>query len=229
MRVEFIKETGKQFINHLVEVEKLAWLAEGENILASREKILVRLSDGHSNQSAVLAIANGKAAGSQYAFRFNWDNDIGGLGSWDGHTCFGWTNKAHNPKGNTGFLVGVGVVPEFRGIKVEHGLRWPGGYKISELLIALTLDNLFSVNNNGSGVTLVIANARIPFYHKKPDLTVEEYCYLRRGDGLPYDPVLRFHKRMGAEIIKPVKFSMEDDESLNAGCWVLYKNPFKGY
>ncbi len=211
-------------ISSLVEVERLAWSSPGENIEASQDKLLARVKSHHGNQSVVLATADGKAVGSQYAFRFNWDGDVDNLRSWDEYTAEGWTNKVHNPCGHTGFLVGVGVVPDFRGIKVEHNLRWQGKFKISELLIAETLDNLFS-----DKLKKVIANARIPWYCQKPALSVDEYCALRRDDGKLFDPVLRFHERMGAKIIKPVEYSMEDAESLNAGCWVMYEHPFEGY
>jgi hypothetical protein len=94
--------------------------------------------------------------------------------------------------------------------------------RISELLIARTLDSLFNY-----GVEKVIANARIPDFHTRPDMSVDEYCQLRRPDGKLYDRVLRFHERMGAKIIKPVPYSLEDPQSLNAGCWVLYQYRFE--
>jgi len=211
-------------IDFLVEVEKLAWGSPGKNIEACREKLLARVLSHNASQSVVLAMIDGKPVGSQYAFRFNWDKDVNKLCSWDEYTAEGWTNKVHNPMGDTGFLVGVGVVPEFRGIKIEHNLHWKGKFKISEMLIAATLDNLFAHKD----VQQVIANARIPFYHKHPSMGVDDYCHLRRDDGKLFDPVLRFHERMGAKIIKPVAFSMEDAESLNGGCWVLYEHPFEG-
>jgi len=211
-------------IDSLVEVEKLAWSTPGENISACREKLLARVESHESSQSVVLSTVKGLPAGSQYAFRFDWDKNIDGLRSWDEYTAEGWTDRVHNPLGNTGFLVGVGVVPKFRGIKVGHNLRWSGEYKISELLIAVTLDNLFIQG----GVHQVIANARIPFYHKMPKMSADDYCGFRREDGRLFDPVLRFHERMGAEIIKPVAYSMEDAESLNGGCWVIYKHSFEG-
>ena len=208
----------------LDEVERLAWSSHGKNIEASIEKLRARVESHNQGQSVVLALVNEKAAGSQYAFRFNWDENIDNLRSWDEYTAEGWTNKVHNPTGTTGFLVGVGVVPLFRGLKVRHNLRWPGEYKISELLIAATLDNLFIHDS----VKQIIANARIPFYHKRPDLSVDEYCTFRREDGKLFDPVLRFHERMGGEILKPVPYSMDDEESRNAGCWITYKHPFEG-
>lgn len=207
----------------LVEVERRAWSTPGENIEASQEKLRRRIAP-QFGQTAVLATIDNAPAGSQYAFRFNWDGVIEGLTSWDAHTAEGWTDKVHVMDGDTGFLVGVGVIPEFRGLKCSHNLRFAGEYKISELLIAKTLDEQFNI----FGVKRVIANARIPFYHKRPDLCVHDYCALRQADGRLYDPVLRFHERMGAEIIKPVIFSMEDAESLHAGCWVMYSHPFQG-
>lgn len=219
----FFRPNLPKHIDYLVEVEKLAWSSPGENVEACREKLELRVTSYHGHQSVVLAMVGDEPAGSQYAFQFNWDQDVVALSSWDEYTAGGWTNRVHCVDGKTGFLVGVGVVPKFRGLKVAHNLRWPGEHKISELLIAKTLDNLFH-----RCVKQVIANARIPFYHKRSDLSVQAYCALRRDDGKLFDPVLRFHERMGAVMVKPVEYSMEDAESLNAGCWVLYNRPFKG-
>ena len=209
-------------------VEKFAWATPGENMKAASEKINGRLrSYAYGITLATLTQSSDKprTAGSQFSFRFNWNGNLKTLTSWEKGTNHGWTHQLHNPRGNTGFMVGVGVIPEFRGYKVNHNLHqlWPKKYKISELLIAYTLHKLFY-----DGVQQVIANARIPWYHKKPHLSPKEYCQLRQQDGRRYDPVLRFHERMGAKIIKPVTFSMEDDESLDAGCWVLYCRPFQG-
>lgn len=217
----FLFNPREAHLDFLQEVEIRAWSAVGKNITASREKLFERIASHGNSQTVVLATVNGEAAGSQYAFRFEWDKDVGNLKSWDEYTNDGWTRRVHRADGNTGFLVGVGVVPEFRRRLFEHNLRWPGTYRISELLIAFTLDDLFD-----KGAKQVIANARVPFYHIRPDLNIKEYCDLRREDGTLFDPVLRFHERMGARLIKPIGYSMEDEESLNAGCWVLYRQRF---
>ncbi|MFZ2975643.1 MAG: hypothetical protein WA055_03405 [Candidatus Moraniibacteriota bacterium] len=211
-------------LESLMIIEQLAWASPGENVSASKPKIAARIA---SKQVVQLAITNGKPVGSQFAFRFNWNQDINILTSWDEMTSFGWTNKVHIPTGNTGFLVGVGVIPKFRGIYFDHDKYWPEKFKASELLIAYTLDALFFPKKESPPIQTVIANARVPFYHKRPEMKINEYCNLRRADGKLFDPVLRFHERMGAKIIKPCLFSMEDAESLNAGCWVQYLKPFK--
>lgn len=205
----------------LQQVERLAWSSDGENIAAAADKILARL---HAfSEGVTLATVSDQPAGSQYAFRFHWDGDPNTLTSWDAMTSEGWYDRVHCSNGNTGFLVGVGVVPQFRGTRLRHNLPHPGEYKLSELLIARTLDRLFA-----AGVTAVVGNARVPAYHLRPDLSIAAYCALRRCDSTLFDPVLRFHERMGAAVLKPVEYSMEDAESRNAGCWVIYRHRFAG-
>jgi len=205
----------------LAEVERLAWASQGENISANTKKIEARVRC--FSAGITLATVNGVTAGSQYSFRLYWDGNINSLTSWDDMTANGWYDRTHHAGGNTGFLVGVGVIPNFRGERLHHNLRWQGPFKLSELLIARTLDLLFT-----AGVKQVIGNARIPGYHLRTSLDVETYCNLRREDNKLFDPVLRFHERMGAHILKPVPYSLEDAESRNAGCWVVYKKPFEG-
>ncbi len=208
-------------LSELLLVEAEAWGTGGENIGASSEKLSRRIAS-FSRGVSLARTEDGSVAGSQYAFRFNWNGDPNLLTSWDDLTACGWTDKVHVCGGNTGFLVGVGTLPRFRQMAFGHRLRWKRPLRASELLIAVTLDNLFP------GVTSVIGNARVPAYHQRPDLSIEEYCRLRREDGKLFDPVLRFHERMGATILKPVVYSMEDPASRNAGCWVTYRQPFEG-
>ncbi|OGG40727.1 hypothetical protein A3A21_01910 [Candidatus Jorgensenbacteria bacterium RIFCSPLOWO2_01_FULL_45_25b] len=220
MRNVFVFTPAAKRLNMLLDVERRAWgTAGGEELEASSAKIKARLTS--FREGITLAVVEKIPAGSQYAFRFDWDGDSTSLSSWEEGTKHGWTDQVHVATGNTGFLVGVGVNPEFRGEKFTHNLRFPHTMRISELLIARTLDNLFEM-----GVEQVIANARIPLYHTRPEMGVDEYCELRQEDGAPYDPVLRFHERMGAKILKPVEYSMEDAESRNGGCWVLYSGLF---
>jgi len=202
-------------VQALCEVESLAWASPGENITANPEKIAARLRA--FPLGVTLATVLGKPAGSQFAFTFNWDYDLERLTTWDELTNFGWTDIVHLNGAKTGFLVGVGVIPEFRGIKFQHNLPGIEERKISELLIIFTLRKLFE-----NGVDSVIACARVPAKYKKPDMGISDYCQFRRENGELYDPVLRFHERLGAKIVKLVAYAMEDFESMNAGCWVKY-------
>jgi hypothetical protein len=206
----------------LLSVEQKAWADDGQNLSATIDKISSRVDVFPCG--VTLATVDGSVAGSQYAFQMTWDGSKDSLTSWDDITHSGCYWTRHIPDGNTGFLVGVGVIPDYCGVRFTEVGRWTEALKISELLIARTLDVLFD-----RGCERVIANARIPCYHNRPDLRVEEYCSLRRSvDNALYDPVLRFHERMGACILKPVEYSMHDPESRDAGCWVMYERRFEG-
>ena len=216
--------TPNRSVEHLAllaDVERLAWNSPGEHIAATSEKIDSRLRC--FSGGVTLATVNGAAAGSQYAFRMQWDGNPETLTTWDEMTNQGWYDRVHNLHGNTGFLVGVGVVPQFRGELMHHNLCWSGAYKLSELLIARTLAVLFN-----AGVSQVIGCARVPLYHRFSEFTAVQYCALRRPSSDLVDPVLRFHERMGARMLKSVVGAMEDPESLHAGCWVVYHRPFEG-
>jgi len=215
---------GRYLIPKLIKVEEDAWKSNSEELTASSLKIIKRIEIFPQGVSIALIEEDLsiESVGSQYAFRFDWDGDLSKLTSWDELTSNGYIENVHFSSGNTGFLVGVGVVHKFRGEKFEHNLSLEKQYKASELLIAFTLETLFN-----EGVNQVVGNARIPFYHKMPHMELNEYCNFRTEDGRLFDPVLRFHERMGAKVIKPVTFSMDDPESLNAGAWVLYTRKFK--
>ena len=202
-------------IESLCRVERLAWSSPGENIEADPKKISLRLES--FSEGVSLAMIGKIPAGSQYSFLFDWDGNPSHFTTWDEVTHEGWTNKVHVNGGNTGFLVGVGVVPEFRRQTFMSNICGEEK-RISDLLIINTLRKLFA-----AGVEQVAACARIPLFHTKPELSVFEYCALKREDGKLYDPVLRFHQHLGAALIKPVAYAMEDAESLNGGCFVLYK------
>lgn len=218
--IEFQSEV---LLEHLLKVEKVAWKSSSDELTASTSKIQKRIEIFPKGVS--IATLGNVPVGSQFAFRFNWDGNLEKLTSWDEITSDGNIENVHQTNGDTGFLVGVGVLPEFRGKKYMHNLQFEGEYKASELLIAYTLEMLFN-----AGVKQVIANARIPFYHMMPEagnpMNVWDYCSLREPDGRLFDPVLRFHERMGAKVIKPVVYSMPDPESLNGGAWVLYTHKF---
>lgn len=211
-RVE-LKFARRKDVNDLCEVERKAWALPGEIIIAEPRKIKRRVE---TKQVVTIARVDGEPAGSQFAFQFDWNGNVDTLTTWDKMTHEGWTDKAHNSDGSTGFLVGVGVISKFRQDVFANNLV-DSSQRISQLLLINTFRELYQ-----RGVRKVVGCARIPFYHQKPGLAVERFCQLKRSDGLLFDPVLRFHKRLGADIIKPIVYAMDDNQSLNGGCWVRY-------
>ncbi len=225
--IQFMDQYGgkDELLKRLLEVERLAWGSDGENLAASFDKIQDRVDT--CPRFVFLALLQNKdtlsTVGSQFAFTTKWDGDISVLGSWDDFMNKGWIGSLHEESGKTGVLVGVGVIKKYRGEKFFSNVFPKSQHKASELLIAFALESLFN-----SYVEEVIGNARVPGYHtlSEENLEIQEYCSLREPNGLLFDPVLRFHERMGAEILKPVNYAMEDPESLNCGCWVIYRHRF---
>jgi GNAT superfamily N-acetyltransferase len=53
------------------------------------------------------------------------------------------------------------------------------------------------------GFAALIAPVRPSWKERYPLTPIERYAEWRRGDGLPFDPWMRVHARMGAEILRP--------------------------
>jgi hypothetical protein len=58
------------------------------------------------------------------------------------------------------------------------------------------------------GFSSVIAPLRPNWKDRYPITPIEEYAYWTRPDGLPFDPWIRVHVRLGAEILAPVPESL---------------------
>lgn len=105
--------------------------------------------------------------------------------------------------------------------------------------ISLTVDT--DTRNKGVGSSLLlnvarmsienrlkagILGGRLPYYHKKKDLSVDEYAALKNSSGKIYDPELRLYNRMGLKIVKLQEDYFNDPESLNYGVILRWNNPF---
>jgi hypothetical protein len=60
----------------------------------------------------------------------------------------------------------------------------------------------------GHGLETLIAPVRPTWKARYPLTPIERYVAWRRGDGLPYDPWLRTHERLGAELLAPAPCSL---------------------
>ena len=85
----------------------------------------------------------------------------------------------------------AGVVPEYRGTGVSEAL----------------LDRMATIAA-GHGLETLIAPVRPTWKARYPLTPIERYVAWRRGDGLPYDPWLRTHERLGAELLAPAPCSL---------------------
>lgn len=85
----------------------------------------------------------------------------------------------------------AGIDPEYRG----HGLSGVLLRRMAGLATAHGLD-------------CMIAPVRPTWKERYPLTPIERYILWRREDGLPYDPWLRAHERVGAELLDPAPRSM---------------------
>ena len=60
----------------------------------------------------------------------------------------------------------------------------------------------------GAGYRAVIACVRPTWKERYPLIPIDRYARWTRDDGLPFDPWIRLHVRLGAEILKPVPRSL---------------------
>ncbi len=136
--------------------------------------------------------------------------------SWEEITDNGYIRATHKPTGNALYVVSVGVSR-----KVEKlGIKGVGTALISaqkELATRL-------------GLNFVVLGARISglgsFASSHPQVLVEDYLRLKRGNGETLDPEIRFYERNGFKVLKVVPNYMENDpESLNYGAVMVWERP----
>lgn len=83
------------------------------------------------------------------------------------------------------------VVPEYRGTGVSGAI----------------VDRLLGLAS-AHGLDALVAPARPTWKDRYPLIGIESYVRWRRGDGLPYDPWLRTHERLGGELLEPAPRSL---------------------
>lgn len=129
--------------------------------------------------------------------------------SWEEVTDSGYIRN-HKPDGNTLYVVDISVRPAFRKLGLGKWLM----LSMYEVVVELGLDRL-------------LGGGRMPGYHKHAGtLSPEEYLdAVLRGD--VKDPVITFLLRCGRTPVKVVANYLEDEESLNYGTLMEWKNPFK--
>lgn len=129
--------------------------------------------------------------------------------TWEEATDSGYI-KNHNPHGNTLYIVDISVRPTLRSL----GL----GKIMMQAMYQVVVEK---------GYDRLLGGGRMPGYHKHaPALTAEKYIE-KVVDGELYDPVISFLLKCGRLPIAVVENYLEDEESLNYGALMEWKNPLK--
>lgn len=114
---------------------------------------------------------------------------------------------SHHAAGEIYQLVGVGVLPEFR------------GYRLGRLLV----DEQITRARQLPGVQRIIGFTRPVGYADHADLSIEEYVRRTDETGQPCDPVLAFHLTAGAKLVSVhPEFRPRDAASGRAGVLIEY-------
>lgn len=129
--------------------------------------------------------------------------------TWEEATAGGYITN-HNPDGNTLYIVDISVRPAFRSL----GL----GKIMMQAMYHVVIEK---------GLDRLLGGGRMPGYHKNAhQLSAQEYID-KVVSGELYDPVISFLLKCGRLPIAVVENYLEDEESLNYGTLMEWKNPFK--
>ena len=122
-----------------------------------------------------------------------WDGTVAGLPE-------GWDAQFRQSAAE----LAAGVPPNTLGalqIVVRPDLRGSG--------LAGRMVTTFRETARAAGFGAVIACVRPTDKHRYPLMPIERYAAWRRADGLPFDPWLRLHERLGGRIARPSPASMQ--------------------
>lgn len=118
--------------------------------------------------------------------------------------------RNHDRNGNTLYIVDICISPNYRKLGLGKWML----QSMYETVVHLGLDRL-------------LGGGRMPGYHlHAAEMSIEEYVEkVLKGD--LKDPVVSFLLRCGRTPVKPVANYLEDEESLNYGMLMEWRNPFK--
>ena len=129
--------------------------------------------------------------------------------TWEEATDSGYIRN-HNSNGNTLYIVDISVRPTFRSL----GL----GKIMMQAMYQVVVEQ---------GLERLLGGGRIPGYHRHADkLSAQDYVD-KVTNGELYDPVISFLLKCGRLPLAVVENYLEDQESLNYGVLMEWKNPFK--
>lgn len=161
----------------------------------------------HFPEGALCIEVAGEMAGSMTALIVDFDPGQPEH-SWEEITDNGYI-RTHTPKGNTLYIVDIGVRPRFRKLGLGKWLM----LSMYEMVIHLGLERL-------------LGGGRMPGYNLYVnDMTPEEYLASVVKGNLK-DPVITFLLRCGRTPLQVVPHYLKDEESCDFGALMEWKNPF---
>lgn len=202
-----IRNYGVPDFEGLIDVQKACFPPPfPEELLWNEEQLASHVSifpDG-----AICAEIDGVIIGSMTGLIVDM-NDFGHDHSWATVTDEGYIRN-HNPKGNTLYVVDIGVIPAFR----KSGIGKWMMQSLYETVVHLGLDRL-------------LGGGRMPGYAERASMATPEEYVSKVLSGEWNDPVISFLLRCGRMPVGIANNYLEDEESLNYAVLMEWRNPFK--
>ncbi len=157
--------------------DPIGWLYYADPVTAYPEYVLLAFDPDHPD----------RLAAKGYSLPFTWDEDPAVSlpeNGWDGVIVSAALDRLAGRRGNLVSALEITVRPDLQ------------GRGVSGLMLAAMLRNAAAL-----GFASLVAPVRPTAKHLRPDLSIHDYAFARRDDGLPIDPWLRVHVRAGGRIV----------------------------
>ncbi len=186
----------------MARVEAASWPAE---LASPARTMLARVLAWPEGQ--LVAEADSRIVGVSTAQRITASFLCEHIASYEALTDQDRFTRSHHPEGEIYQLVGVGVLPDFR------------GHRLGRVLV----DEQIARARRLPGIRRIIGFTRPVGYGQHPDLPVDEYVRWTDESGQPCDPVLAFHLTAGAKLVSVhPDFRPRDTASGRAGVLIEY-------
>lgn len=203
-----IKNANLNDLDGILNVEKEAW---PEEIRAPKEKFKKRME--LFPKGFFVAKTEEKIVGYIISEIIEYAPDKI-ISSWNKITDNGWMEKTHNPKGNSLYIVSIGVLPKCFG----------GG--IGTKLLRAEKELVKKLNLN-----YLVLGSRVPNYRKayeKNKISIKDYVYSKNDNGGYTDPLLRFCAKEGLKLLNDHHivegYMPGDKESMEYGVVMIWDN-----
>ena len=155
----------------------------------------------------LLAVSNGEIVGVSTAQRITSEHLKQNSNNYARVTDSDRFTTSHNDAGEIYQLIGVSVLPKFRGFNLGRQL----------------VDEQITRARQLPEIQRIIGFTRPAGHHEHAEIPMSTYISMHRSSGMHIDPVLAFHLEAGAEIVSLHKgFRPEDTESNGYGVLIEY-------
>ena len=186
----------------MAEVDRQSWPPALATTAAEFVARMEAYADGQ-----LAAVFDGRVVGSAAAQRVTEEFLADNQSSYEPLTDHNRFTHSHTPSGEIYQLIGVGVVPSFRGRQLGRQL----------------VDFQLNFARSLAGVRRIVGFTRPAGYAQHVAVPIEEYVRRRGNDGRLLDPVLAFHVDAGAQIVSIHKgFRPADDDACGYGVLIEY-------